>query len=449
MSGTRTYTTRVGGKDTTTVTNRSVPFSEFCEDIVGTPRSPAPLTINSVSFDPAPVINGRLDRSTVSFGPDIATFVNYPVHSIQAAWVSDYLSLPSTTSEFTRLLAVTNPSRSEVSLPQFLAELKDLPAMLRHGARILSQLDEAGVELGVSFQKISRRTRQDEIARVRKIYGTYGLGDKFYRNGGRPITPGRVINDGLSVAQEAASMQIALQFGWIPMVSDIQKLLSLGASIEKRRSELVRLGSGKGLRRRVRLQERTGWATGTAEVISGPNINTSLAAPISVTKSARRWGTVRWKPSLQSIRDAPISDAQIWRVLTGVTVSSLPSLLWELLPWSWLIDYFSNVGSFLQSVQNEFDAVPHDACIMTHLRNDVFFKPAWWSWSSGARHLGSVAVSGGKVTHERKLRDLRPSGSPIVMKGSFLNLSQASILTSIGMTRGSRHTLSGVTSRGS
>jgi len=208
-------------------------------------------------------------------------------------WAPEYLG--------TMAAARTNPSRPDVSIYQFLGELRDLP----------KEVFEKGLK-------------------------------------------------GQNWAREENSA-IATRFGILPFVNDILKMTRFQKSVHDRMGEFERLSSGKGLCRRVRL----GRYKGGYEQDS-PLPYDILRADETKFHCARvthwdMWAQVRWKPGTDDIFQAPTDSDEyihfIEALIHGTSVRndgySYGRDIWELVPWSWLSDWFVNFGDYLDANRNQ------------------------------------------------------------------------------------------------
>lgn len=202
----------------------------------------------------------------------------------------------------TRLAAVTNVATPVVSVPQFVGELKDIP------------------------HSIYKRGKQ-----------------------------------GLSWAHLDS---LGIRFGILPMVSDVLKMMNLADYIDQRDRNISKLVSKNGLKRRVNMGTASGTATG-----SEPAYGAGATYEVKVT--SKRWGTIRWLPAsgLRVPEEGTAERTQFVRgLLTGTSkykdkVGYL-SDAWELLPWSWMADWFTNTGEFIQASANRTISFPTQIWIM-------------------------------------------------------------------------------------
>lgn len=221
-------------------------------------------------------------------------------------------TIPSTAEIFAR----TNPSRASVLLPVFLLELREIPELIRYMGRVL-----------LNPRKWSH------------------------------LDPARA--------------HLAMQFGWVPLISDLVRIARMQDSVDKRRKEFDRLYSGKGLKRRIDLGG--GSSTGTKGEFANFGNYRNFSVSVTETSSWKAWATVHWVPNNPSA--LPPSDNDIRRRLTGLTAQHITESIWEALPWSWLTDYFINIGAVIKS-GNRADARPNGGALMIEYTTIASHPPA-------------------------------------------------------------------------
>jgi hypothetical protein len=292
-------------------------------------------------------------------------------------------SVPLGRANITALLAATNPSRPDVLLPVFWMELRDLPDMLRQAGRI-----------------------------AKRIHFERGSWSNLIRPG--------------HVSKDMAAANLAIQFGWMPFVSDLWKIASLQDQVEKRRKELKRL-YGDGLRRRLDLGSGSLVSDSSAQIWSTLGIGTTV--PTKIVHSAKGWGVAKWKPN-GNIPPWKPTDGELRRQLTGVSADAILLNLWEGLPWSWLVDWFAPIGDTIKAA-NRTVAVPVSAWVMTERKTTIHY---------GGRTVGSGAskfvVSPGTYSSVNHFRLAMNSTIPGVQASlPILGARQLSILGSLAIMR--------------
>lgn len=285
---------------------------------------------------------------------------------------------------------ITNPGRAEILAPVFLAELRDIPRMVR--------------QLGDTLRWINNGIKR----------------------------PPSTIANGLSISKKLAADNLAYQFGWAPLLSDLKNMALMTDSINRRRKELSRLHSGRGLKRRVTLEKREAksnnpsslsvWtADGTLLTLAGPQM--------SYRSWVHRWATFRYAPTKDS--PLPASDHEIRMMVMGLTLNNIASNLWEAIPWTWLADWFSNLGDIVESTNNSAHVSVKSCCIMTHSGFEYRIPTLIWTFSNGSVKLDSY-----HRLFETKARRIGLPNFPIPeLSLPHLGGSQLSILGSLAVTR--------------
>jgi hypothetical protein len=99
------------------------------------------------------------------------------------------------------------------------------------------------------------------------------------------------------------------------------------------------------------------------------------------------------------------------------------------MPWSWLIDWFTNVGDYVAAHNNRLGLKATDIAIMRHTQQFVDHVEKL----SGPSDLELLQTS--KATWERKRRS-RYVGNPVIkFQIPFLDLGQLSILAALAVSR--------------
>nr|QDH89062.1 MAG: hypothetical protein H2RhizoLitter491798_000001 [Leviviridae sp.] len=282
-----------------------------CVDTIGSPGVDHPLTITERDNQGFLPLTGHIDQGNGSY----ITYSNYLPSGFTSAVSHQTTSIPSVGTRATTLRARTNPSREEVSIPNFIHELKDLPGMYKDIVHFKTKL----------------------------------------------LRPANVNN-----AKSIGNYHLSIQMGWLPMIRDIQKILHFQAAADRRILELQRLYSSRGLKRRLNLYDSS--VVTDSKVI----VDSSLGQFIQVRQSRitrqRSWGTIRWIPTAVPKDIGHQALGRLARKLVfGVDHLGVDSVqAWNALPWTWMIDWFTNFNEFLQAHRNDVPAEPTGPCnIMT------------------------------------------------------------------------------------
>jgi len=150
---------------------------------------------------------------------------------------------------------------------------------------------------------------------------------------------------------------LALEFGWKPLLHDVRSLVDFQRRAQKRLKQLLR-DNGKPVRRAIMLSD-----TATSPVITSGSLYAALQ-PVLVTQyyasqptwrqtewsEERIWASARfryWLPG--GPRDIAWRRKMLNR-LFGLTPT--PQVIYNAIPWTWLIDWFSNLGDLIGNLDN-------------------------------------------------------------------------------------------------
>lgn len=349
-------------------------YQEGINDYVGSPRGDGYLFLERWEHTPVR-INGLVGSTVVTnFVPD-----NHIPGGL-ADWPG---GVPDLTAAVTKVLANTNPNRRTVDMPVFLFELADLPKMLK----------SVGEDL---FRLAAKRNKPPSI----RDTITYSAGKN-----------------------------LEVQFGWLPLISDLGKMLDFENIVDKRVKELQRLASDKGLRRRFTVWENELQYDGSSALQSS---NFSASASFKIINRGKCWATLRWRPDQSATGDLPLNDRNIPELARRATLDLSLGLrqgidaasAWEAIPFSWLVDYFANVGDVLKANRNEIPVTPSNMCVMYSQDSICRFTNVQCSHQ--------LKGSDGTTKYTTKTRYVYLSPSPgLSANVGFLNPNQWSILGSL------------------
>lgn len=340
------------------------PYSEFTSyvgkvsDIVGSGDN-APFRVDKFS-----VGGGVINKAFTGYFS--SWFENYTCDYVQSLWNGiDHLGVDTmgTVEAATRGAARTNPSRPSVDLPTELAQLHQLPDIIR----------QAG---------------QNEFGRV----GGANLG---------------------------------YQFGVRPIINDIVSLGNMQKQIADRADELSRAERQGGIKRTIIVdagsaQERRNTFLQTDGLFIRENVSWWTGETVKVHSRWTPDGS--YSPLRQQDREYVLMRRAL-RAITGGTIDGATA--WELMPWSWLVDYFGNVGEYFNATRNIVGLVLSDVAVMRHTVTRVEFGGL-----NGSDFTFS-AFSGRWETKTRKTSFVAPTLS----SDNFLNSNQVGILASLAATR--------------
>jgi hypothetical protein len=264
---------------------------------------------------------------------------------------------------------------------------------------------------------------------------------------GIPSVPGLRSIAGLVKAKKDLLKRIAgdylnIEFGWKPIVNDLQNLYKAQRILDKRLAQLRR-DNGFPVRRRGKLP-----VTINSEVIfkdygnySRPVMTTEFYGDASSPDNFRErseslttevWFSGRFRYWIPDIGE------NLWPERTKAALFGLnpsPSLLYEVMPWSWLIDWFFNLGDVIDNMSTNAaeNLVADYAYIMKRVTKTVHYDLsvvlAYPSTSENFVYTNRQSYGG-----TWKMRDqANPYGFGFTFDG--LSWRQKAILTALGLTR--------------
>jgi hypothetical protein len=293
------------------------------------------------------------------------------------------ISSPTAESAAVTAAARSNPSRPAVNLPLAVAELKDLPQTVK------------------------------------------SIGDLIRSSKGR----GR---SGMDIPYKLGSANLTWSFGIAPLISDVKRLFLFQKAVDNKIKELRNLRDKGGIRRRVKLHSDQTSTTQTG-INFESNMWSALNAVRTTTFLIDQWATIRWRPNdLTSLpRDEAELRSKAARLVLGLEADSLYTTAWNLVPWSWMTDWFVNVGDYLEAQNHSVHSTCEKINIMTHYRAYATFtninKP---SWVTGLDEC--------TLASEWKMRRIFTSLPGITASVPLIEGHRLGILASLAVTRGKR-----------
>jgi hypothetical protein len=248
--------------------------------------------------------------------------------------------------------------------------------------------------------------------------------------------PKLVWRGGQGLIRSLADANLKIQFGYLPLVGDAKKLLEFVDLCDRRFKELEAL-QRSGLRRTRELFR------GSATTVPGPQflVNSSPSQCLVYAKRSkytyvRTWGHTKWKPTGQF----PATDrTQLVRARRAVLgFNDNPSAaVWEVIPWSWLIDWYFNVGTYLNAQRNIVPCEHDPVELMTERVTATTDTVSQSNDFPGAFPVGSRIFTG-RISKSR-----RNAAVSLSARLPALSLRQLSILGSLAILgkKGRRYVL--------
>jgi len=257
-----------------------------------------------------------------------------------------------------------NPNKPIVDVPLFLFELREFPRLLRDAGRFI---------------------RQPQGANPGSVYLSY-------------------------------------QFGWRPLFGDLYKLLNLVDEIERQKEHLdraIRRKSASGKLDSVSSK----WTSGNFLFRINPYEDIRFYDSWEGTREV--WFSAKIEPDFSAPYFGESRTEEIRRVL-GLGMSA--STVWDAIPWSWLIDYFISVGSYLGASRG---VLPFSVSNMNIMATDVVKVTQEFNWSN----FESFTFKPGTKKTVRKRRWVYPVPKQRIAFRSNPIAGKTAILSSLFVSR--------------
>lgn len=247
------------------------------------------------------------------------------------------------------------------------------------------------------------------------------------------------LRERLDILRFAGSNYLNIEFGWKPLVSDLQNAVKAISDTEKTLKQLER-DSGKRVRRKFRFHDdvyhsESESASPTAFMFEG--IPVSLMGQTGHTTTQRHthqtWfsGSYTFDYEPDQLNELSRIATQA-RLLYGLNLN--PEVLWNLAPWSWLVDWFLNVGPVLHNLSAFANdgLVLHYGYLMHHSKRSNLYSARGLTFPKGGDFPFRQVETRFDVESKRRIR-ATPYGFGLVFD-SF-SVRQLAILTALGLTR--------------
>jgi len=233
---------------------------------------------------------------------------------------------PTDAASATRAIARSNPSRAVIDLPISLVELRELPSLLHLAGKHL--------------------------------------------------------------LRKGANALLSYQYGWKPLIQDVRSLTDFSAAFKKRMKEVTRIVERGGTRYRHSIGNWSAVGTQGPLFISSDN-GDLIQAKSDIKSKCEMWSTVRWSTYVQCshLIGTPELEAMVIKAIGGWQVDA--STTWNLIPWSWLVDWYGTMGDFLEANRKVFPFESSACCVMkhtttTHTWTPTFYKNVYKNLSGGS-----------------------------------------------------------------
>jgi hypothetical protein len=270
-----------------------------------------------------------------------------------------------------------------------------------------------------------------------------------------PKTIGEFLSDVRNGTLQSSGHYLNLQFGWVPFIQDLVFITKMKAKLRKKMAWLKKQ-NGKSTKSVVILDksDTTVDVPRSSDSVRNllPPLDTYLyvgyslgpfSNPIQKRSKRKIWYEAKyrfWIPEITGKQVDSWSYIQLEAELLGLSLD--PSILYKVYPWSWLLDWFTSVGTVVQNItmRSRHQVVAEYAYVMcsedyTYYAPSVATVHTGNSISIGSSWSGPDLTLSALTSVEYQFRTRRvanPYGFGII--DSSLSAYQWSILAALGLS---------------
>lgn len=307
---------------------------------------------------------------------------NMPVTQCQSLF-NPPMTMVETFKDANQQVARDHPGEPAIDLPLFLFELKDVPSMLKHAYK-----------RGKALERAAKGEGQKEIRKY------------------------------LSNPKNPAEDWLNYHFGWAPFVNDLLALQDIPKYLS-RRAHFLSLGEGQHIRTLAELGENdtTGYSNSDTY-----DTNLGITGISRWQQTSHKWIVAHWYHDFEASEAILHDGFAAARGALGLDVGL--STMWNAIPFTWLTDWFVDVGSLIDLKSNRAGISFKNASLMTHRTYTKTTSPK--SVPKG------YTITDSQWTKETKQRQLWSPSLPSVLGSNIFTPSRLATLASLQVTRGAR-----------
>lgn len=180
-----------------------------------------------------------------------------------------------------------------------------------------------------------------------------------------------------------SSTWLEYSFGWQPLVNDVIAAAETLARFEndERRTSV------------------SGWGVHETLLDSGAVQYNGLFGRLHAIQHYRRWASakVSYRVGLDFRAKAPFGSAKRLAELSGFKLQDFVPTVWELIPWSFIVDYFTNVGDILEAMTTDTSSVTRKtrtSILQQHVTSMYTANYGYYNVDPGLKDVYSIQGDG-------------------------------------------------------
>ncbi len=254
---------------------------------------------------------------------------------------------------------------------------------------------------------------------------------------GIPRLPGSSMRSQVSAARRSGDEYLNIEFGWLPLVNDLRDFAKAVRNARVLVNQYIR-DSDRKIRRRLVLPTSRSTSVFNGNALCFGQNNFGPDGSVSRSDSTRYWFSGAFKYHV------PVGSDLLSRLdryeslvnhLFGLRIT--PELVWNIAPWSWAVDWFTNVGDVIHNVT----ALGSDGLVMQygyamrHMRVEEIVRCTCFKHGTGGSP-DSVRLE--RVISSEWKQRVRANPYGFGIDDVDLSARQLAILAALGLTRGQR-----------
>lgn len=234
---------------------------------------------------------------------------------------------------------------------------------------------------------------------------------------------------------------LAVNFGWIPLLSDIRQFTHNMFTYHEQLDQLLR-DEGKPVRRQFPLTNHSftigeGPVRGQSYGAFQSGMITSAFASVPFFEDTLEYGSNVWfsgqfRYHLPSgPRDWNWKRAMYFRIMAG---TPSPATVWNAIPWTWLVDYFSNIGHIINNLDDGLaENLAADYAFLMQRKHIIYKRVSTGVFNTfGGGTESALATT--RIVKDYKERTIVNPFGPSLNSLDSLSGKQLSILGALGMS---------------
>lgn len=287
---------------------------ERCVDVIGNVKGQNPLTLTKAKRVFAPTL-------TKTIGP--YKFVNrHPSCSYNFSQDDTFYDPLSYNRSVLEAISDSHPGEPTISIPNFLYELRELPNMFRH------------------YAKIVKRAKS-----------------------GKPPT-----------GKDGANEWLAYNFGWKPLYNDLRSLYNVAEGVKRQARRYAKAKALGHISTRGKRGKAQKAYTKNGVVFDVAGLGSSSTQSVEV--EGESWTTAWWQASDNLPLYALLQGGHRNLLLDQLGLDVSFQTIWNMIPWSWLVDWCTDASSLINIYSNRGGFKFLSAVMMEHVTQMHTYTPA-------------------------------------------------------------------------